>query len=218
MKKVSVKEIILSAAERLDDSIMQDIPLLVKWSKDVENKIGSKYSHPVDAKAFEVDGCYVEMSDEMFSILRVYLGDVSSQCNLLISEYNEVLYPSLNVIGDYIYTNLNGVEVDPQLYTVKDNSVWFVDDMNGNTITLIYEHLKTDTEGYPIVNESHSDALIYYFMYRDLERYKYKKYKQKKLTNIDLAYPGQVEREYHREVRNARAQDIREYELERSRY
>ena len=227
MKKVSIQTAFVEAIEQTDEGLARYQNQMMKWAKYIEREIGTQHKLPVKAKAYELTGCALKEPDDCERVIGFILGDYEDECNL---QYRNINTPVIYVdrvqdtkadtgYVDYIWMPANTTWFSPVYWEIYGDTINFVNDMTGKTVTMIYNRIDTDKQGNWLVNQSHISAIAMYIAYRYSKKYRWRAFRsQKMLRQGDLAMISSLEREYSQAVRNARALDNQETPYEEEQY
>jgi hypothetical protein len=227
MKRVGINLAFEDAIESTEQGLSRFPIQMLKWGKYIERAIGSKRGYKVKAKTFTVTGCSIELPDDFYAVIGIYLGDYEDECNV---RYKDINVPSLSEdirnnedVYDrdltFTWQPLNTTWVDEILYEEYGSELQFVNEYNDQKITLVYSYNEKDLKGNWIVNESHIMAISKYIQFRYAQKFRWKMFKSDKLLRSGHKMVLQdLETEYNREIRNARALDGAENSYERNQY
>lgn len=215
MKKVSIRQAILDAIDDTDDQIVRHMNMLLKWAKYCEKSIGSANGYPVKSSLHTVSTGHLDTPDDCYNVLGVIPGDVTDEFNLQYSDRDTVRIHVENISDDtdleYVWGNLSTTQIDHLLWEELGDQVNIVDQYEDCQVTLVYQFIQTDDNGYWLINETHLDAIMKFLVYKYAKKFTFKNFKSSKLTrNADLAMMNEYKRDYSHAIRNARALDGQE--------
>lgn len=219
MKKVSIIQPILDAVDETDDSIVKHMNTLIKWAKYCEKAIGSVNGYPVKQTLAVVTGVTMKLPDDCYRPLCLFLGDLTETLNLRYAENGLQTIHVENLSDDeqleHVWDDL-AYPANKQLQWEEiGDSLSLVDELNNQDVTLVYQYIQTDMQGYWLVNDSHVEALKRYIIYQIAKKYQFKNFKSDKLTRqADIAMVKEYERLYSVAIRNARALDTHESQID----
>ncbi len=222
MNKVSIKEFILDTIEETEPMIQSELPQLIKWGLKADQRVGSYYQYEKKIIVSTVVNCKVQIPCGGVYVRAILIGDYGCDCTEIIDYAIRVNSSTLTFTDDR-GLNVTNIfywsEGNPTFASVKwevqGDTIVFETDMNGQLVTIQYLAYSLDGEGYPIVLESHEDAIVNYIKKKLVARKKWRV----------LAGGGNADRlqqeymllnkEYHRGVRYARGEDGRPTESQR---
>lgn len=184
-KKISIKSAVLGAMESLGQEGKTNlIPLFKTWAVNGEKLItgfGMQTTALKKNYVLAVENCETELSCEVASIRVIIEGDHGCDCDDLMDRcvstfYTEAFLHSA-VTGDPVYYVLDSVTgVSKGIsYSVQNNKIVFSSGVyNGKNITVGALSIPVDREGFPLVNETHLEALQTYIEWRWMKRSSHK--------------------------------------------
>jgi hypothetical protein len=220
MKRVSYKRVLLELSENFGDEVLDNELWLLRHIRKIEvYGIGGKYAFVRNAKKDTVENYKIAMPLDAIQVLKIFPGDhvddaikfyntpKTSYAQYSPSDYNED--PDLH---GYVWNSLYYTNNEEEVYfEVEGEDIKFYEEHEDREMTLQYWAFQKNQKGEIMVNESHIDALIYGLMIRWLERDVFQRYKSKKLLRgNDMGYQMNIEKKYHKAVRDARAIDNNE--------
>jgi hypothetical protein len=224
MKKISIRQALIDAADETDAGIMRYEMQAVKWAKYIEGEIGSYGGYKLKAKAFHVTGSTIDLPGDCLQVLRLIHGDYEDD---ITSHYKDthgvVLYKdpraTLEDVGIAFWAPADVIEIPEMMWEQIIDQLQLILELHGRTVTMIYMATETDPDGYWMVAESHIKAISSYIIYMYSKKKLWNSFTKDKMTrqndfNMVLMY----KEEYSRAIRNARAIDGDETELERRQY
>lgn len=221
MKRISIKQAILDLIEETDPTVNKSIPLLVKWGKRLESRIGTPRGYNLRFKLITAVNNTIPLPDEAIIVQRVYKGDFTDQEEKYYKELSGHIIETYEIDGaEYYWASIDGTDMMYEmLWEEWGNEIRLLNDYDGYDFTVIYSYIELDNEGFPIVNESHIEAIKLYLKYKLVERMLWGVFKSNRmLRNNMLAYKEELKRDYKNEVRNARALDSQENIFEKEQY
>lgn len=224
MKRISILQPIIDAIDETDASLSRFQGQMLKWAKYIEREIGSKLAYKYKAKLFIVTGCTIDLPDDCYRPVMLLPGDYEDECN---ARYLDVDWlPIRQEERDDETFNMDWLW-RPAESTVLNGYLWeeVAEQLNlpysydSQEMTLVYQYLEVDERGYWLINETHSEAIKRYIIYKIAKKYNWKIFKSDKLLRQGhLTFVEQLSREYNIAVRHARAEDGRESPYEREQY
>lgn len=224
MKKVSIRQAIIDAVDNTDPSMMRYELQALKWARYIEKEIGSINGYILKANSFIVDGDNMDVPADCVRIRKIIYGDYENELN---SIYKNILSPDLmkdertidDVVSVKLWMPAEIGFVPDVMWEQRIDKIQFMNEMRGTTITLFYNAMELDEQGYWLVSENHIKAITDYLIYMLSKKYFWRGIKGEKMirqgdfNNIEL-----LRRTYERSIRNARATDDNESEFERKQY
>ena len=109
--------------------------------------------------------------------------------------------------------------VNPYLWEEIADELNLLYEFSGTDITLIYQYIETDENGFWIINENHADAITKFIKFKSAGKYNWRQFKSDKLLRQGhLAFVRELERDYNIAVRHARAEDGKETPFQTAQY
>lgn len=210
MKRLSVKEALLNVIEDTDDSI--DLNIAMRWATRTEKKINSKRGYILRSALRTVANCKVSLPEDCVEVLMVLEGDYMDEQGKFSDLYMDSLINDYtDELGiEHYWINLDATTVSPALWEEFGNELMLSSEYDDLEVTIQYKALETDTEGYLVVNESHIDAIEAYLRYKIADKYRHILFKKEKiLRDGHTYYVEERKNEYHRAIRQARAEDTK---------
>lgn len=221
MKRATIRQSILDAIDQTDEQIGRYPNKLLKWAKYIEREIGSLNGYKVKSQLFTVDGSYITLPDDCFKVVALFQGDWTDVENAQYRDVSDLPMKIDEITDDLIYAWMpeEAVYINPMAYEEIGDELHLINEYNDTEITLIYQYIETDEDGFWMVNESHLDAITKYLIYRIAYTLRWKVFKSEKmLRSGHIMMVKDLERDYNIAVRHARAEDGRESEFERAQY
>jgi hypothetical protein len=212
MKKVSIRQAILDAIDDSDDQIARHMNTLLKWAKYCEKAIGSANGYPVKSSLHTVLDNHIDTPPECYKVIAMFPGDRTAEFNLQYEKRGGVTVHVENISDDtdleYVWGNMSTTRIVEVLWDEVGDQVNIVDQYNNMKVTLVYQYIPTDDNGYWLVNETHVDAITKYLVYKYAKKFTFKNFKSSKLTRgADIQMVELYKRDYSHAIRNARALD-----------
>jgi len=217
MKLISMHEIVNDLIEETNDVYENMRPVLMRWGVRAELKIDTQYMYRRQFAVLTVNGCCAPIPCNGVHVLGIILGDHGVDCGLYLDTYFNgnfkydtlSFYDDLGALVSYTFTYSDGSLVPiPVKWHIEGDQIKFADNLDGQSITMCYLGYEKDAEGYPLVNESHRDALITKLKIMILEREKHRKVVSGEYINQISGDISTLKREYKSYVRQARAEDM----------
>lgn len=229
MKKLSIRNAVVNAIEEMDESTSRYQNQMLVWAKYIEREIGSALAHSFKAKAAIVNNCLIDIPIDCYRVHGLVPGNNEDQCNLRYRNLNEpIIQEDTRIIEDngtreidtvYLWIPLNTTWIQFMLWEEIGEYISLVRNYDGQQVTIIYQKIDLDKNGYWLVNESHLDAIKKYIIYMTAKKFGWREFKSNKMLRANtLAYIHDLKNDYNIAVRNARANDGRESPFEKSQY
>lgn len=208
-KKVSVKLVVQEAIE--DMGLMADsdrwTPLFTKWVESAERKIKSPYAWKREYVCATMcdDKHRAEIPCDVVAVNGIMLG--VAQTDQTISHFRNMYnyYGGDYYAGNFV-TSFAGVVSTwgSQAWEIQDNYIVFLSPQSVTEITLDAMLEERDEYGFLMIPETHVDAAVAHIQVMRAKQSRWNKVGWRLSANeIE-----QIDRDWHRECRNARAQDV----------
>ena len=226
MKKVNIRQAFIDAVDQTDSTLMRFEAQMFKWSKYLEKSIGSINGYPRAGKKYTVTGSTIVLPDDCLQVLRVVPGDYEEDINIYYRTINDVLVQRTTQTDyldgidlDLLWKPLEGSYVNELFWEQIGNELNLVSTFTAQEITLIYNKLEKNNEGYYIVNDSHIDAITKYIIYMFAKKNLWNSFKSVKMLRVGaMEFVKDLKRDYNIAIRNARALDGAETPFETEQY
>ena len=225
MKRVSIDQAFINAIEETDENLGRYTNQMNKWGKYIEKAVGSRRAHKVKAVSQTINGCTAMLPDDCSLVIGVFTGNHEDECNLQYKNIADVQIREDDMrAGEDVYDRdltmywlpLDAVWLAPMAWEEIGNELHLISTFEDYQVTIVYSQIETDQRGYWIVNESHIPAITAYIKFMYAKKFQWNVFKSDKLLREGhQAMIRGLERDYNIAVRNARAEDGRENELER---
>jgi len=221
MKKVSIRQAILDAIGDTDEQMGRYPNQLIKWAKYIEKEIGSALGYPIKNELHTITGCYLTLPADCYRVVGVIPGNFVDTLNI---QYRDLRNPIIYIDEvteeiTYAWAPENTKWVAQAFWEEIGDELHLINEYNDTEMTLVYQYIKTDDNGYWLVNESHIDAIKKYLIYMMAYKYRWKIFKSDKLLRSGhVETLRELKQDYSYAVRSARAEDGKESEFERVQY
>ena len=224
MAKKSIKHAIINAIDETDSSFTRYQNQMIKWAQYLEKSIGSKDGYKRTAKAYTIEGSEIEKPEGCVQVLRVLYGNHEEKINsyyqsirrLLVTRTEEVIDGVEIIMG---WSEAENYIMSELLWDEYDDKVSFLNNLKGREITVFYNKIDVDDDGYWMVQESHIKAISDYVIYMFAKKNLWKTLKSDKMIRQTEMYNVRDLREqYEKSIRNARAEDQSETPFEKEQY
>ena len=208
-KLISIKTPIVDAMEMCGLENNKDQMVFTRWAYQAEKEIGSRYQFIKKIAVLDIEGCAACLPQDAAYMQRALLGDFGCDCTDLFyrwcattsSEgvFESPVGPTFLVVdagsGESFSSSI------PLNCEIQDNKIVLMSSAySGQKLTVQYLGYKTDCDGFLEVSENHVLAIRNYLCMNYFLR-------KRRKSNDDFFSVNLYEREWHREVGNARAQD-----------
>lgn len=218
MKKVPIRQAILDAIDQSDEQIGRYPNQLLKWGKYIEKEIGSLNGYPFKSKMFTVTGTMLDLPDDCYRVVCVLRGDWEEETNAHYLNIADIPIMVDEITEDisYVWMPLGSTYIQSQFWEEIGDQLQLINEFDADDLTLIYQYIPTDENGFWLVNESHLDAITKFLLYKIACKYRWRVFKSEKLLRSGhMVMVKELERDYNIAVRHARAEDGKESEFER---
>ena len=218
MKRVPIRQAILDAIDQSDEFIGRYPNQLLKWAKYIEKEIGSLNGYPFKAKTFTITGTILDLPDDCYRVIAVIQGNYEDQTNAHYLQLGNLPY-QIDEVSDeisYVWAPENTTYVQSHFWEEIGDQLQLVREFEDQELTLVYQYIETDANGFWIVNESHLDAITKFILFKIAMKYRWKIFKSEKLLRSGhQMMVKDLERDYNIAIRHARAEDGKESEFDR---
>jgi hypothetical protein len=169
MKLLSLNNIVNDYIDKTSDVYENMRPTLIEWAKQTDLKIDTEYQYSRKYAVMTPTGCCLDIPCDGIHVLGIILGDYGIDCGIYFDSlfsglynYEELTFTdSLGLPVTYAFKWFNdSIHSVETRWHIEGNQVVFEDCLDGQAVTMCYLGYKhTDAKGYPMVNESHRDAL-----------------------------------------------------------
>ncbi len=175
---VSINNVILNLYDRLQLTHDKYRPMFANWILWGERQIGSPYSYVKKHKVITISNCHAELPKDLMFLQIAIMGDLGDCCTDIFDNTCTGLR-SANLSGEtylstagFLVVDLGNITTDTPLaygfvqYVIQDNKIVFLQNYDGQKVTIQYLGVKTDCDNFPLINENHLEALEEYCMYK----------------------------------------------------
>lgn len=221
MKRVSIRQAMLDAIDQTGPSLGRYPNKLLKWAKYIEREIGSLNGYKFKSVLYTVTGSIITLPDDCYRVKCILRGDWVDIANAHYRDISTLPIVIDEVSDDLIYAWMpeETTYINPMAWEEIGDTLHLINEYNDTEITLVYQYIETDADGFWMVNESHLDAIMKYLIYNIAKIERWKVFKSEKmLRSGHQIMVKDLERDYNIAIRHARAEDGRETEFERQQY
>ncbi|MFA6916984.1 MAG: hypothetical protein WC222_11345 [Parachlamydiales bacterium] len=212
-KLISIREVITQLVDETMPEYLSMLPVLVRWGKQCDLRIGSYYSYKKQYYTRTITNGFVELPLSTIHVLGVVMGDHLDHCPDIfneISTYNESSELTLNGIN-YIFSwdDLSYYPLRTRFnWEVQDNSIVFPGSTyDGQDVTIATLNYQEDADGWPMVIEGHIQAITTWLKMKLAKKEQWRSFVTKQMKMFDRTFIKDLEAEYRFEVRSAVAND-----------
>lgn len=208
-KAISIQNPVIDAITLLGLDHDKDKPVFTRWAVLAEKEIGTKAALERKRIVLTIEGCSACLPDDAEILEGAILGDYGCECGDLFDstfcgaggvfsvnnssgDMGSFLIVDVYNSGEQQYGFVN--------YTIQDNKLVFSADYDGQSVTVQYQGLKTDCDGFPLISENHVEAIREYIMYMNYVR-------KKRKTGAEFQQMMLHKNEWFRLCSHARADD-----------
>lgn len=221
MKRVSIRQAMLDAIDQTDPSLGRYPNKLLKWAKYIEREIGSLNGYKFKSVLYTVTGSIITLPDDCYRVKCILRGDWVDIANAHYRDISTLPIVIDEVSDDLIYAWMpeETTYINPMAWEEIGDTLHLINEYNDTEITLVYQYIETDADGFWMVNKSHLDAIMKYLIYNIAKIERWKVFKSEKmLRSGHQIMVKDLERDYNIAIRHARAEDGHETEFERQQY
>ena len=212
-KYVSIREAITQLVDETSENYISMIPVLVRWGKQSDLRIGSYYSYKKQYYVRTVINGFVELPLSAVHVLGVIIGNHLSNCPAIfnsrsfISQQSELMSNGEQYI--FLWDDMNaGCYPTRFHWEIQDNSIVFPGSMyDGQEVTIASLNYQEDADGWPMIIETHIQAVAEYLKIKLAKKEQWGKFMKGKLGGWDMAMVKELKDDYRFEVRQATARD-----------
>lgn len=224
MPRKSIKHAIVDAIDQTDATLARYENQMIKWAHYIEKAIGSKDGYKRVAKAYTIDGSVIEKPAGCVKVLRVLYGNHEDKINAyyqdearLFVQRTEETYDGITVIMGW--SEAENYIMSELIWDEYEDKVNFLQNLQGREITVFYNQIDVDDQGYWIVQESHIKAITDYIIYMFAKKNLWRTLKSDRMIrNTELNNIQILKAQYETSIRNARAEDGNETPYEKTQY
>lgn len=212
-KLVPISNAFTQLTEETDSDILRMKPILIRWAKQADQRIGSIYSYETNYFVLDVVNMKAELPLSSIRLEDMIIGDVLDRTPEIFDNipviYNETpgtymgdpiiwKWSSLNE-NNYTFYNLN--------WSIQNNFIVFQTQFTNTQITVKLLTYSTDSDGIPLVPEGHIEAISIFLQAKAAMKERYNKFKKGRLSNMDLSFVEILKKEFVHQSRLAAAND-----------
>lgn len=220
-KLVSINEALRQVLEDLDENASTMIPTLYRWAIYADSRIRSHYQYTRKTKTVTATDCQILLPLEAVHVVSVLVGDFGCDCAGIFQQYYDmsstIIASTLNfndITNVFYWSPANGPVQSTHKYTIRDNCIVFEQNLDEQTFTIDYLAYPEDKDGIPQISEHNVEAVAAYIVWKLSKRERWRLFKTGTATGMTPAMIREFEKEYHRAVREARAQNDRSTDTE----
>jgi hypothetical protein len=182
-KLISIKNPIVNAIMMRGLDHNKDMPFLMTKAIEAEKMIGSRFQYERKICVLDICGCAACLPDDAAYVERAIMGNQGTDCANLFNS----CFGSGTVYADQANGDLSGfLIVDISAvgsgnipygivsYEIQNNKILFMNNYDGQQVTVQYMGVVTDCDGFPMISENHVPAIEMYLNYVSAMRKKNK--------------------------------------------
>lgn len=209
-KLVSIKEAFLQAVEDTDENTKKMYPVLARWAKQKDQRIGGFYNYQRRYKLLEItNDVQVKLPESAVHVNAILMGD---HMDNVPDVFNGV--PTYNVSTDgnnltYRWEDISDYNNIVACYPwyIQNNTIIFERKPNETEVTIDLLEYPTDKDGFIMVMESHIDPLAKGLIWEMSKKELWHRFRKDRLTGANMKYIKELESEYRRAVRQIKSDD-----------
>lgn len=210
-KLVPISNALTWLAEDTDPEVLNMKPILLRWATAGDQKIGSQYSYETAYYVLNINDRAAEIPLAAVHLKNMIFGDYLDRCPDIfnsIQTINETegIYEGRSIIWKWSDNN-----VAPQCFStpwsIENNKIVFHSTFSATKITVKVWQYNVDSEGIPLVNENHIEAIAAYLQGKLAMKQRWNRFKKGKFTSADRAMIADVKNEFVQLARLARVDD-----------
>lgn len=214
-KLISIRVPVFEALEDMGIDHGKNIPVITRWAASAERSIGSYYSYKRKIDVIKVCKFRAELPCDAMYVQRVLLGDYGKDSADLFNYVCSVAR-AINVTQTDTFLvidkpeNSRDVLLSPIRWEVQDNHIVLNENYDDQYLTIQYIGLQTDLDGFPMVLENHTEAIVNYILYRFARRSRFSREQKMELGDVKM-----LKDEWEASMLDARADDSATSESDR---
>ena len=215
-KLVSINKALVQLADETDHSVLEMKPVLIKWAKQADARIGSIYSYKTEYFLLKVENSKADLPLRAIYLDNMIFGDVLSNCPAVFDNLTNIMTSAVETASDeFIYTiNEDAFLTYNVSWSVQDNKIVFQSNFKDGYVTVKMKTYPYDSDGVPYVLESHIEAIAIFLKAKIAEKQQFNKFKRSKLSNADFAYINSLKRDFVNQSRLSAVNDENYSEIE----
>jgi len=208
MKLVPIINAILHAKEETDVNTGIGDPMMFRWAKKAELRIGVQRMHR-KLKVITLESNYLDPPDDAIFIKYIYDGNAVS----LLVEDGTATESTIEddddlAMAGYVWTPLNEYYLGENMWDVQGSQIIFDTSKVGSEITLEYLAFPTNDHDDILVTNAHIDAISFYIQYRIARTFRWKMMRSPNMMRSnELLSVREMKEEWKEEMRVARGED-----------
>lgn len=206
-KLISVDNVVINLLDDLALDHTKYTPMFTRWALWAERQIGSYYSYVKKHKVLTIKGCTADLPDDVMCLQIAIMGDLGDCCKDIFNTTclgltNGGSFSTADAQNGFLIVDIGNMGVETNTYgfvqyVVQDNKIVFLQDYDGQKVTIQYLGTKSDCDGMPYINENNVEALTEYCMY---------KFKSRNIrSGIDIGVVDRHKNNWHRCAASAKA-------------
>lgn len=212
-KLVSIREAITQLIDETSSEYISWLPVLVRWAKQSDLRIGSYYSYSKQYYERTVKNGYVELPLSTVHVLGIIIGQYKDECPDIFNTYLTTTNTETQTVNGeqitYAWDDISSLVIPTKFHwEIQDNSIVFPGSVyDDKYVTIASLNYPEDSEGFPMIIEGHVQAIAEYLKIKVAGKEQWKRFMSNKLTGADRAFIADLKQQYRFEVGAATADD-----------
>ncbi len=208
-KLISIRNPIVDAMDLCSVDHDKNIPFFTRQAYLAEKEIGSIYQYVTKKEVLTINNCSACLPDDAEYLEIGILGDLGCDCDDLtkLACGSGLNLPNTfgTVANTFLVVDMNVTETGNGLvgmvnFTIQNNKLIFEHNMDGQKITIQYQAVKKDCDGFVEIGQNHVNAIKWFIVYMFYFRKNGK-------NSLEYGQMNMAKAEWERECSHARAQD-----------
>lgn len=208
-KAISIQNPVIDAITLLGLDHDKDKPVFTRWAELAEKEIGTQAALERKRVVLTIEGCAACLPNDAEILEGAILGDHGCGCGDLFDSTfcgQGGVFSVNNSSGDMgSFLIVDVVKTGEQPYgfvnyTIQDNKLVFSADYDGKKVTVQYQGLKTDCDGFIEISQNHVEAITEFIMWKHYVR-------KKRKSSAEFQQMMLHQKEWFRLCSHARADD-----------
>jgi len=205
-KFIPLKDCIYDAMEDMGIDINTEYPTFKRWGVWAEKQIASPYSWVKQICVKTAVDCCIKLPDDAMMLKAVIAGDCGCDCGELVESTLSYAYANTTYDSTQVFLSIDVPEGGMPLfssvrYSIHNNSIYFNQNVNGQTFTIQYMAARFDCDKELLISENHVEAIVRYLQYKTASRSRFSPNK------MELGEVLTLERSWNQLRDGARADD-----------
>jgi hypothetical protein len=212
---VSIKNPVLNALQDMGIDVAADVPVFTRWAAWAERYgIDSYYSYCKKIEVLDLKDCCAELPCDAAFVQAVIIGDYGCECTDLFERFFSITSTTSGFSSDNTFLVIDATTQSNPIHTkvkwdTHNGHLRFKTQQTDTKVTIQYLGFHKDEQGFPMVLDTHLEAIVEYILYKFCVR---SKFSPQKMTDSDRNFHYT---NWHRLAIDARAEDARISDSER---